>query len=449
VGGRLRRHPSPETLERLVRGDLARRRRGEVLAHLEDCQPCREDLDALTALLALVQRLPPSDDSVYELPIERAFAGAAGRLERLAAERAAAAPRVDEVLAGGRRFEELAAEVQEQSLSWGMCEVLLAASAARRRDDPDGMVHAALLACAIAQRLDPALYGGLALIDLQARAWAELGNAHRVHDHLLLAEQALAVAVHLQERGSGDRKLAARTAELTASLRAHQRQFRDAFRRLDTALALYEQEGDCSAVVRVLVSKGLYASYDGDLNNAVLYLRKGLALLDPEADAQLRFLALHNLVLCMAERGEHRAARAALFEMLPLYRDHAGAMDWVRRRLLEGKIAAGLGELDNAERAFVAARRGFEEAGLPFAAALVDLELVAVRVRQGQTERVYRAVAQLVETFRAIGIEREALGAVLLLAEALEHDGLNVELVEATIRVLRRIERQQPAARQA
>jgi hypothetical protein len=110
----------------------------------------------------------------------------------------------------------------------------------------------------------------------------------------------------------------------------------------------------------------------------------------------------------------------------------------------QGFEGAALGAL-----AFAAARRGFDEAGLPFAAALAHLELVAVWVRQGRTEQVYRAVGRLVETFRQIGIEREALGAVLLLAEALEHDGLSLELVEAAIRVLRRLERRQPQAGRA
>jgi tetratricopeptide (TPR) repeat protein len=199
----------------------------------------------------------------------------------------------------------------------------------------------------------------------------------------------------------------------------------------------------------VLVSKGLYSGYDGDLEGALLFLQRGLDRLDPDNDSQLRFLALHNIALCRIEQGRFREARTALFQMLPLYHQHAGRMDWVRRRWLEGRIAAGLGELDKAERAFRAARADFEAAGLVFAAAITDLDLVAVWLRQGRTKEIYRAVGGLVDTFREIGVEREALGAVLLLAEALTRDGMTLDLVEATAHVLRRLERTQPMASRA
>ena len=121
-------------------------------------------------------------------------------------------------------------------------------------------------------------------------------------------------------------------------------------------------------------------------------------------------------------------------------------MDWVRRRWLEGRIAAGLGELDKAERELLAARGDFEQAGLAFAAAIVDLDLVAVWLRQGRTREICSAaLGGLVDAFRRIGVEREALGAVLLLAEALSRDGMTLELVEATAQSCASSSRRRPA----
>jgi hypothetical protein len=151
----------------------------------------------------------------------------------------------------------------------------------------------------------------------------------------------------------------------------------------------------------------------------------------------------------MAERGQYREARIKLFELRPLYNEHAGNMDRLRLRGLEGTIAAGLGEWDKAERDFRAKKEGFEKAGLHFAAAIADLELVTVWLRQGTVEKhqqARRTIARLVDVFRGIGVEREALGAMLLLSEAQMRENLTVELVEATVRVLRQIDRT-PGAR--
>ncbi len=130
--------------------------------------------------------------------------------------------------------------------------------------------------------------------------------------------------------------------------------------------------------------------------------------------------------------------------MMPLYHQHAGKMDWLRVRGLEGTIAAGLGELDKAERAFRVKREGFEDAGLYFAAAIADLELVTVWLRMGNAEKLQearRTIFRLADIFRGIGVEREALGAILLLSEAQMRESLTVELVEATVRVLRQLDR--------
>ena len=455
-------HPTFETMQCFLRGELGGRRLEQVLAHLRSgCRACEEELETLHAMLLVS---PPADPPAAAVPaaapekqraerygaaFEAGRSAALSRASALKAERAAAAPVAASLLGTAGRLGVLPAGLPGAAVTWGLCEVLLERSAALRRDDPAGMVRAARLAVTVARRLEPRRYGRALLTDLQARAWAELGNAYRVHDEIHKAERALARAAQLVGRGTGALGLAARVAELTASLRAHQRRFRDAFRELGLAEGLYERDGDPTGVGRVLVSKGLYSGYDGDLDGALLFLQRGLDRLDPEEDSQLRFLALHNIALCRIEQGRFREARTDLFQMLPLYHQHAGRMDWVRRRWLEGRIAAGLGELDKAERAFSAARADFAAAGLVFAAAITDLDLIGIWLRQGRTKEIYRAVGGLVDTFREIGVEREALGAVLLLAEALTRDGMTLDLVEATSHVLRRLERTQPMASRA
>jgi len=448
------RHPSSETLEKLLRGKLAGRRLEIVYAHLETgCHCCEEELELLLAFLVIQGRTSPEAPRPegYEEAIRSASGAALARSQELKSERAQAA-RWTEALCDsleGGRFADLPAGLQERLATWHVCEELLRRSAELRFDDPAGMVHAARTAVAVAGRLDPLRCGRAPLADLQARAWAELGNALRVQDDLRGADRALARAARLLRRGTGQAVVAARVAELTASLRAHQRRFREAFQCLREAQDLYEREKDRTAVARVLIKRGIYSGYDGDTDGAVKLIQQGLRFADPKRDPKLRFLALHNLILYRAERGEFREARKALFRLLPLYHEHAGKMDWLRVRGLEGMIAAGLGELDKAERAFRSKKESAEKAGLVFAAAIADLELVTVWLRMGTAEKVQearRTIIRLVDVFRGIGVEREALGAILLLSEAQMREALTLELVEATVRVLWQLDRT-PAGR--
>ncbi len=443
------RHPSSGTLEKLLRGELSGRRLETVLTHLETgCGRCEGELEPLVSFLTIEGRTPAGlEETHYEGAVGAAFAAVRRRSRELTAERAAA-PRIAQALCaelavGGGRFTDLPAEAQERLATWSVCEELLTRSAALRFDHPAGMVHIARLAVGVAARLDPVRCGRAPLADLQARCWAELGNALRVLDDLRGADRAIARASRVLRRGTGQPLLSARLAELTATLRAHQRRYGEAFRLLQEAQEIYEHEADRTAIGRVLIKKGIYSGHDGDVEGAIRFLLQGFRLLRRRREAKLRFLALHNLVYFMAETGKYRQARITLFRMLPLYHRYAGGMDWVRLRGVEGTIAAGLGELDKAERAFRSEKEGFEQAGLDFAVAICDLELVTVWLRQGTTAKIgeaRRTIGRLVEYFRDIGVEREALGAVLLLREAEVREALTVELVEATVRILRQLE---------
>lgn len=438
------RHPSSETLERLLRGELTGRRLEVVRAHLErGCPTCQEELELLVSFLMIDGRAAPEapGPEEYEVAVRAAAAGALARSRELKAERAEAAGWADALCArpDGERFSEQPAELRQRAATWSVCEELLRRSIEMRSDDPPGMVRTARLAVAVGHRLGAARYGRAPLADLRARTHAELANALRVVDDLRAADREMALAARLLRRGTGQPAVAARVAELTASLRAHQRRFREVFQPLDQALEIHVRARDRTAVGRTLILKGLYSGYQGDLDGAMQLLRQGLRLVSPRRDAKLRFIASHNLLLFMAQRGEYREARVALFRLLPLYHRHAGKIDWARLRGLEARIAFGLGEWDKAERAFRLKREGFEQAGLAVAAAIADLELVTVWLRMGTAEKLqesHRTIGRLVDFFRGLGVEREALGAVLLLSEAQMRDALSVELVEATLRIL-------------
>ena len=221
----------------------------------------------------------------------------------------------------------------------------------------------------------------------------------------------------------------ARLAGLSAALSCAQRRFEEAFRLLDVAYTLYQDLGDTHAAGRILIARGLYAGYTGDPLDGIRFLLHGLSTIDRAREPKLAFQALHNILLLRVELGEYEQARQTLTQMRPLYDYYVSDMERLKLRWVEGKIAAGIGELDQAEAAFMAARQDFDRAGLGYRAALVSLDLVAVWLRQGRTSEIRHLVAELLGTFQAIGVEREALVGILLLRDAVECEQATVELL--------------------
>jgi len=83
-------------------------------------------------------------------------------------------------------------------------------------------------------------------------------------------------------------------------------------------------------------------------------------------------------------------------------------------------------------------RREFAELSLHYKAGLVSLELALVWLRQGKSSAVISPlVHELVATFRACRIDREALAALLVPREACERGLGSLELVLAVMSFLR------------
>ncbi|HKH49846.1 MAG TPA: hypothetical protein VKM72_34770 [Thermoanaerobaculia bacterium] len=322
---------------------------------------------------------------------------------------------------------------------WGLCESLLARSQACRHHDPEQMVLLAERAAAIAADLDPFTYGPELTSDLRARCLAELGNAHRVADDIEGAERALRSATQESARGTQDPLLLARIMDLTASLRGAQRRFGEALELLDAVYRLYESHGDRHNAGRALISKGLYTGYDNDPEEAVRLLSAGLTLIHPASDSKLVISAVHNLITFLADCGRFREAQRLLRRARPAYDAEGDRLNLIKLRWLEGKIAAGLGRLGRAEQLLGQASQELEAAGLHYHAAVASLDLAAVWLSQGKTAETRALVEELVTTFRARRIAREALAALVLLRKAFDRDGGTepLELLRAVSRYLK------------
>lgn len=421
------RHPTPEMLEAFSNGSLASHAARAVVAHLVGgCSQCRGSLALMTG--PLFTPIPEDDveipaelDAAYDSAISAAYAAALAKTGGVG--------RRDPVRAVPGA-EGLPLPGEPDFATPDVCETLLDRSFALRFSDPATMLRLAELAAQSAEELDTKVYGAESTADLQARAWAEVANAHRIIGDLPLADRMMTRAVDCRSRGTGDPRLLARLSDLAASLACAQRRFDQAFRLLDIAYSIYIKLNDRHAAGRVLIARGLYAGHTGDPLEGIRYLVHGLNTIDRDREPKLAFQALHNIVLLRVELGEYEEARRTMAQMRPLYNRFLSDLEWVKVRWVEGKVAAGLGELSEAEAALEEARDRFDRIGLGYRAALVSLDLVSVWLQQGRTAEIRQLVAELLVTFRAVGVEREALAGILLLRDAVECEQATMELLQ-------------------
>lgn len=439
-------HPSPAELDRLLLGEMSPRQAAPLVSHLlGGCQRCSEAMAPLASAVfatgPLSPQAAPDAGSEYDFPMFKAFATARQYASTLAREKATGGP------AAGKPLSQRPATLEVLTSREGLrsvgdhCEALFELCRNLRYNDPEGMTLSASLAVTLAERAAAAQGESPELADLQARAWAELGNAYRVADDLLSAEAAFGHALARSGQGTGDSLLLARLMDLTASLYTDQRRFKEARHLLDYVQAIYEHAGDAHSAARTLISKGVSANYALDSEAAIGWLVAGIRQIDPTHDPKLILAAIHGLLWCLVDSGRADEANRLLSQVRPIYQIHGEHFDQLKRLWLEGRIAVHLGQEDGAEERFRQVCEGYKEADLAYDAALVSLDLAALWLRQGRTVEIKELVDDTIAILRARGIQREALGALLVLRRAVETDQATAALLHTVATELSQLER--------
>jgi len=321
----------------------------------------------------------------------------------------------------------------------GVYEALLTHSWVIRFQDSAEMIRLAQLAVELAQGLDEGAEGRDRVTDLQARAWAELANAHRVADQLRSADRSLGQAYALLEQGSGDLYLKARLFDIDASLMGTWREFSLAEDRLSLVSELYLELGERHLAGRALVSRALYTSYSWRPEESLRLNEQALDLLERQRDPALFLLAMHNDLLFRVDLGLYEEAKKRLFKSRRyfIYQDRINAL---KRRGIEGRIEYGLGNLTSAELAFREERDGMVEAGMTFHAAIVSLELATVLLSEGKSAEAEKEVITARNIFASVAVYREFLGSVIFLEELFHRKTVTPKVIEKTVSQLWRKE---------
>ncbi|MCH9649237.1 MAG: hypothetical protein K0U98_13435 [Deltaproteobacteria bacterium] len=322
-----------------------------------------------------------------------------------------------------------------------LCDLLLEKSLEACLREPAKAIQLAELAVTVADGLSVESLREPIVNDFKAKALAHLANAYRVSSEVHLAEETLQKAEHYNLLGTGDLLEKGFLKVVKGALRGNQRRFEECFKQLDGALQIYRQCGETELESQTLISRALYTGYADHPAEAIELLKVGLASVDPAKNPRLALAALHNLVLNLNDLGRTEEAEKLLAQSRPLYHEVGDRISLWRLRWLEARLAQERDQLETAEQAYLETREAFVQEGILWEVALVSLDLAALYAQQGRNNEIHCLVNELVPQFKATGLHREALAALVLFQQASERNHVTTELVRSTMTHLRSLRR--------
>lgn len=414
------RHIPEEMLGRFLRAEGSREETRRVVRHLlRGCPQCLEmSRQATSGVGAFASRGAAGWEEAYEEVFARALAFAGEEERRLALEkvRGWALWAELEPLNPPARFARVEAEARFHT--FGLYERLLEASRWYNRADPAEAVDVVRLAVLVAERLDTARLGEERWADVRAGAMAALGNALRIAEDFEEARQAFDQAWHLLRQGTGQPLERASLISLEASYRKDVGELELAESSLEEALEIYRKAGDSHLQGRVLLQMGEIVGHAAP-ERGIAHLRRALALLDFSREPRLELSAQHALAQFLSDSGQPEEALAVLERARPLYEQFREELVQLRLHWLEGKIAARLGELAEAESIFAQLWDELHARGLHQEVVLVTIDLAQVLTRKGETARAAELAGQCFTIMQRWGLHRDALAAWLVFQDAL------------------------------
>ncbi len=307
------------------------------------------------------------------------------------------------VVCNSRRFHDL-----------GLCELLLKESEAQWFRSGTMAKDHAELAVAVAETLEVKGHNPRILADLRGRAWAYLGNAHKILTNYQSAERAFKNAEDHLQQGTGSPTEESLLLEFRISLLMRRRQLKEAEQLADRVARTYRQIGDTHLQGRILIRKGLCRGQQDDPEAAIRHLRLGLRLVDQEADPRLVVTSKHNLANYLTQIGRMEEAAALIQEVRPFFMEWEDLLSLSRLLWIEAQIARSQNQLEVAETLLKEAGEYFVQEEVAYDAAQVGLELAEIYALQGRTQELRKLAEELIPIFESREVYSEALAALAM-----------------------------------
>jgi transcriptional regulator with XRE-family HTH domain len=318
---------------------------------------------------------------------------------------------------------------------WAVCELLWIESQRLCGEDP---VKAAFLSELALNAADLAEGGEGVRAKLRGIAWAHFGNALRAQDDLEGAERAFLSADELWKAGEGVTDGLVEEGlifALKASLRRDQRRFDEARDLLERALLLARNS---KFRIQIMVSKAKLLVETGDLEDAVVLLEQVKETISPKEETQALLPIWQNLADALSKLERFEAAAALLPQARAYLLKAGGELNRVRLLWTEGRVTAGLGDVEEGIALLARVRGEFATRDMAYDVALVSLEIAILYAGLGRTEQVKTLARHMTPIFQANAIHREALAALTLFRQAAEREQVTEELARDILSYLGR-----------
>ncbi|HXU45615.1 MAG TPA: hypothetical protein VN783_08820 [Thermoanaerobaculia bacterium] len=347
--------------------------------------------------------------------------------------------RLQEHLVSCRRCSDLLLSLGRRERAVERAKAWLEAALESRKGTPECYLLAARAAAFVAEALPPGAAPPADLRDLQARAHAEVGNALRLLARFRDSEAAFGTAMARAGADVAPETLA-HLLNLSGSLAIDRRDFAEADQRLRLSVQLYERLGDRYRALDVFLRRGLVAANQENHELAIHHNCRVFDRLAPDRDARLAYISLYNSVCALMQIGAFEPA-ASLFEQgKPFFESHASEIEKVKIRWNEARAALGLGRFRQAEELFRKVRLDFERLELPCYVAYAGLDLAEICLREGRFVELRALAAEILGVFSSIGVQREALAALVFLEQAARRERVTLDLVRAAVREVEALE---------
>ena len=305
--------------------------------------------------------------------------------------------------------------------TWALCERIAEESVQAASRDLEESFHWARLARHIANRVQgPEGWRKR----LRAYATAVFANTLRVAGQLKAASRIMREAKRLWRDGSDPDLVLdpGRLLDLEGSLLRGQRRFPEALATLDAALLVSRSPA------RILTNKAFTLEVMGEYDRAVEALLEAEPRLNKEAEPRIWYSHRFNLGVILCHLRQYSGA-AELAEQVREVAINLGDEIFLHRvTWLQGRVAAGLGQLDEARKLLEQAREAFAAKTMYYDVALALMEEAAVLLNEGRTAEVKTLTLQLTQVFQSKGVHLEALSALSLFKEVVEREEATAEL---------------------
>jgi tetratricopeptide (TPR) repeat protein len=270
---------------------------------------------------------------------------------------------------------------------------LIARSHAVRHENPDEMLHWALMARLAADSCSAHIAGSKArLADLQARAWGQLGNALRVCGRYDEAGELLPAARSASSEGTGDLALLAQLFSRLGSLQTAREDYRGAIEIVEESVRIYEKIGDREGLASSFVLQATAIHYGGEPELSLDRIDRALKLLQLEEAPELLLAARLNRARFSIEVDPSERTVSAFLVTKRQWSGSRGSTLLLRATWQEGQMLAEIGSLDLSEAALLEARRGYIEKTLAPEVLAVSRDLVSLYRRQEDWLRLERMI---------------------------------------------------------